>query len=454
MLAEFVAQDLNKFRVYLHCKLLYLIQSIFQVGLGIPGELLHLPIPGVLFAQLPRRQDERGGCQLWRLESQQCCVQERYFHEVLGVKEHFIVVEGAWQSPVPLQEPVCAWHSDHEIKLVQNFFLHVEHLLPGELILAHLQELVQVRWVDLFVLRSDPEGRYTKQVQLILLNFLLAHVLIDDVDSNVESLGQKSELTVDINDPLNQKGSWSVFNFGLYLLEVFVIDHVLIFLPDHVLVDFLGELRDVLGVSEVELVREGHIFHNRLFPELNSFLKDFFDRFCWSILFIRNLRFEDYNVLRFCRNGWIIVLSLLWLLWIFYDFIIIVGRTFLFIELTHIVLILLGLLLISLHLTFCLLRANWFGTYLIHLRPGMVHKTRHFLLRRLEHSWGVLAAHPNVAAWSTYFSSQSGGADASTSFVVGKSWLRRSMHNSVFSFLVHDHYGLVVMESTVSSSLM
>lgn len=43
---------------------------------------------------------------------------------------------------------------------MQNFLLHVEDLLAGEFVLTYLQELMEVWWVDLLVLRCDPECRH------------------------------------------------------------------------------------------------------------------------------------------------------------------------------------------------------------------------------------------------------------------------------------------------------
>lgn len=134
---------------------------------------------------------------------------------------------------------------------MQNFLFHVKDLLTGEFVLTHLQELVEVWRVDLLVLRGDPESRHANQVQLILLDLLLAHKLVYDENSDIECFWEKAEFTVDVNDPLDQEGSGCVLDFGLDFLEIFMVDHALVLLFDHVLVDFLGELRHILRITEV-----------------------------------------------------------------------------------------------------------------------------------------------------------------------------------------------------------
>ena len=70
----------------------------------------------------------------------------------------------------------------------------------------------------------------------------------------VQTLGCQSELTMNIYDPFNQKGPGSVLDFILDLGEVVGVHHGSIFFISHAFIDRLGELGEVLGVPEVELV--------------------------------------------------------------------------------------------------------------------------------------------------------------------------------------------------------
>ena len=116
-------------------------------------------------------------------------------------------------------------------------------------------------------------------MKLALLNLLLAHVLVNYEGCHVEGFWKESEFAVDVDNPFNEEGSGCVLDLGLYFLEVVGVNHAGGLLADHILVDLLRELRDVLWVSEIEFVRERHIFHRFLFPGLNALLKYFLHRF-------------------------------------------------------------------------------------------------------------------------------------------------------------------------------
>ena len=64
-------------------------------------------------------------------------------------------------------------------------------------------------------------------MKLVFLDLLLAHKLINDIDSDIQTLWSQSEFPMNINNPLNQKGPRGVFDFCLDFLEVIWIDHVL-----------------------------------------------------------------------------------------------------------------------------------------------------------------------------------------------------------------------------------
>ena len=78
-------------------------------------------------------------------------------------------------------------------------------------------------------------------MELIFLDFLYAHVVVNKEDGNVESLWEQAELAVDVDDPFDQKCSRSVLDLGLHFLQVVAVDHALLFRSDHVLIYFLGE---------------------------------------------------------------------------------------------------------------------------------------------------------------------------------------------------------------------
>lgn len=121
----------------------------------------------------------------------------------MSVEEHFVVVECSREATVSLKESVRTRDGDHEIQLLKDVLLRFEDLRASELVLANLQELVEVGRVDLLVFCRNPECRDTNQVQLTLVYPLSAHVLIDQEDGHVEGLRQQAEFAMHVDDPLN-----------------------------------------------------------------------------------------------------------------------------------------------------------------------------------------------------------------------------------------------------------
>ena len=132
-----------------------------------------------------RREDHRCSRKLRWLELQQGCVQHGHLHQVLCVEEYLVVVHDRVEAAVALQESVCTGRSDTEVKHLQDLLLHLEYHGLGEFVLADLQEVRQLRWVDLLILGRNEQRGHSKQVQLTLLNALFAHELIYDVLADV-----------------------------------------------------------------------------------------------------------------------------------------------------------------------------------------------------------------------------------------------------------------------------
>lgn len=92
-------------------------------------------------------------------------------------------------------------------------------------------------------------------MKLILLNLLATHVLVDEEDSDIQCFWEQSEFSVDINNPLDQKGSGGIFDVSLHFLQVLVVDHSLLLRLQHVAINLLAEFWDILRVSEIQFIR-------------------------------------------------------------------------------------------------------------------------------------------------------------------------------------------------------
>jgi len=75
-----------------------------------------------------------------------------------------------------------------EIKGEQNFSFHIKHHLLGELVFGDSDEVPEIWRVYLLIFGSDQESGDTQEVELVLQDLLLAHVLINNMNCDVKGL--------------------------------------------------------------------------------------------------------------------------------------------------------------------------------------------------------------------------------------------------------------------------
>ena len=215
-------------------------------------------------------------------------------------------------------------------------------------------------------------------MQLALVNLLSAHVLIDQIDGHVEGFGQQAEFAMHVDYPFDEERTWSVLYLGLHLLQVRVVDHALLLSSDHVLIDLMRKFWDILRITEVKFIWQGHTFHHFLLPNLHPLPEYILDG---ALLNKTAPFFGDFrlNWTLACRLSFPLVWRhgmpkgalieealILWLCHLagFPAIIVIAGRAphlILVFEIAKIMLILLGLFRICLHLAYILLWTNWLG---------------------------------------------------------------------------------------------
>lgn len=109
-------------------------------------------------------------------------------------------------------------------------------------------------------------------MQLRFLNAYFRKISVDCRNGDIEGLWKKSELSVNIDDPLNKKSSWCVLDLILYLLNVLIVNCVVRFQIYHWLIDLLSELSYVLWISHVKLVRKRQCLFELLLAVIYAFL--------------------------------------------------------------------------------------------------------------------------------------------------------------------------------------
>ena len=203
--------------------------------------------------------------------------------QVLGIEENLVIVERHTHSPESLQESVGRWTRQLEIESVENVFLHLQDGLFCEFVFAHGKEISELWWIDFFILGSQEQGGDTEQMKLVLLDLLLAHELIDDVDGHVQAFWSQSEFSVNINDPLNQKGSGGILNFCLDFLQIIWVYHLLDLVFEHGLINITRELREHLWITVVKLVTQWKSLHLVSLVFLFSLSENLGNRFLLSV---------------------------------------------------------------------------------------------------------------------------------------------------------------------------
>ena len=125
-----------------------------------------------------------------------------------------------------MQEAVAAWRLDVKLEGLQDLALHVQHLRAGELVLTHLEELLEIWRVDLLVLGRDEQRSDAEDVELGLEDLLLAQEAVNAPHCHIQGLRGEAELAMHIDDPLHQERTGSILNFvgDLHILQVVRVD--------------------------------------------------------------------------------------------------------------------------------------------------------------------------------------------------------------------------------------
>ena len=87
-----------------------------------------------------------------------------------------------------LEESERCGQTQIEIKREENLLLHIEDLICLISIISHKHKILKKWWIYLFILSNNQKSSDTNQLNLSFLYLMLAHVSVDDVYSEMESL--------------------------------------------------------------------------------------------------------------------------------------------------------------------------------------------------------------------------------------------------------------------------
>ena len=142
-------------------------------------------------------------------------VHDGHLDEVLGQSANLVVIVVGLADPpqeahragppkLPLQ------HREHEA-------LRLHDLLHGVAPVDHVDNLLQRRAVDLFVLGSEQNCRSTDELELAKRYDLAREEPVNVVDREEERLGKEAETLMDLNEPVHQDRPHGPLDLGLHV---------------------------------------------------------------------------------------------------------------------------------------------------------------------------------------------------------------------------------------------
>lgn len=113
------------------------------------------------------------------------------------------------------EEVVQSWEVYREIKLSKYILLHGQHLVLRTGVVSHVDVVLNSRGIDLLVLGCDDHCCNAKQLHLVPSNLPTCEESVNQVGRNVQRFSLKSELYLDVNQPVDQDHSHLLIDLAL-----------------------------------------------------------------------------------------------------------------------------------------------------------------------------------------------------------------------------------------------
>jgi len=108
---------------------------------------------------------------------------------------------------------------DIKIKNGKHFHFHGKYFFFGVCVVSYVDEVLDNRGVNLFILRCDQHGGHSNQLKFLPCNDFFLQIPVNEVDSQVESLWNKLKFEMDFNKPINEYASHLLADVCLTLHE-------------------------------------------------------------------------------------------------------------------------------------------------------------------------------------------------------------------------------------------
>jgi len=207
----------GRFLLLLDDQLTKLLGTGTDLLLGVLRALGDLVIPDVGKLEDLSSEVDGGGGQMAGGVLDQSVLDLGQFDEVAG--HHVGLVVAVQELGVSLEEQVGTGEGDVEVQLLEHLSLHLENLLLGVSFVSHVDEISQIRWVDLLILAGGEKRGDSNQLKLLSADLSFLKIAVNEVHCQEQGLVDKLELEMDVDQPVDE-------NRAHFLIDVGLLGHV------------------------------------------------------------------------------------------------------------------------------------------------------------------------------------------------------------------------------------
>lgn len=140
-----------------------------------------------------------------------------------------------------------------EVQSRYHVEFHLQNLFPSNCFVSDEDEIVDLRWINFFVLWCNHHCCDSDQLQLVSRNLNFAQESVNEIDGEEKRLRHELKFKVDLDEPVNQNCPHPLSDIIL-LLHVAESGWTDIFRIDHILKNFSSVISDHLRVFDSFLV--------------------------------------------------------------------------------------------------------------------------------------------------------------------------------------------------------
>lgn len=120
---------------------------------------------------------------------------------------------------ISLQEPESRCNLNVEIQNLEHLPFHIQYLFLCVCVVSYVHKVSHNRWIYLLILTCNQHRSNTNKLKFLSIDLLFFKVPVDQINSQVETFGDKLKLEMNFDQPINQ-------NRSHLFIDVFLFSHV------------------------------------------------------------------------------------------------------------------------------------------------------------------------------------------------------------------------------------